>query len=341
MHRRRSRDDEKDLAPAMDPEFMTAEERALHEARRVADRKAGMLGDALKFSLIAILLLAFVWPVGIVVLVLWGPRHLRALYRLVVEPRLRERFLEEEIEKQVQEHLSEERRVLESEHARSLEELSARVAHEIRNPITAAKSLVQQMEEDPKAPENMEYARVALSELSRVERSVSHLLRFARDEEMRVGAVRLADVVESALETYGSRLARSGVELERRIETEGRLEGDAEQLRRAVINLIGNAVDAAEQGAAEPGRIEVHLGENLAGSAVWLRVADNGPGLDEDALAKMWSPFYTQKPGGTGLGLAITRKLVESHGGEIEAGQSASGGAEFTISLPKRRGGRA
>jgi C4-dicarboxylate-specific signal transduction histidine kinase len=85
----------------------------------------------------------------------------------------------------------------------------------------------------------------------------------------------------------------------------------------------------------------VHLGENLAGSAVWLRVADNGPGLHEDAHAKMWSPFNTQKPVGPGLGLAITRKLVESHGGEIEAGQSASGGAEFTLSLPTRRGGRA
>jgi len=129
----------------MDPEWMTAEERALHEAQRIAEKKARVTGDALKFSLIAILLLTFVWPIGVIALICWGPRHLRELYRLVVEPRLRERFLEEEIEKQVQEHLSEERRALENEHARSLEELSARVAHEIRNPITAAKSLVQQM----------------------------------------------------------------------------------------------------------------------------------------------------------------------------------------------------
>jgi two-component system sensor histidine kinase AtoS len=323
----------------MDPELMTPEERALYDARRIAERKAELTGDALKFSLIAILLLTFVWPLGICVLILWGPRHLRALYRLVVEPRLRERFLEEEIEKQVHEHLSEERRALENEHARSLEELSARVAHEIRNPITAAKSLVQQMEEDPEAPENVEYARVAMAELSRVERSVSHLLRFARDEDMRVGMVRLADVVESALETFRDRLARSGIELEREIQTEGLVEGDAEQLRRAVINLIGNAVDAASESEEPVGRVAVRLGENLAGSAVWLRVVDNGPGFDEEALAKMWSPFYTSKPAGTGLGLAITRKLVEAHGGEIDAAPSASGGAEFVVSLPKRLGG--
>ena len=341
MHsHRRHRDDEKDLAPVIDPELMNAEERALYEAQRIADEKAQRTGDALKFSLVAILLLAFVWPIGIAALVIWGPRHLRFLYRLVVEPRLRERFLEEEIEKQVHEHISEERRVLENEHARSLEDLSARVAHEIRNPITAAKSLVQQMEEDPDAPENVEYARVAMAELSRVERSVSHLLRFARDEEMRVGTVRMADVVDSALETFRDRFARHGIEIEREMATEGHVEGDAEQLRRAVINLIGNAVDAASETDSPPGRIRVHLGENLAGTGVWLRIADNGPGIDGEALANMWSPFYTNKPGGTGLGLAITRKLVESHGGEIDASPSASGGAEFVLTLPKRRGER-
>jgi C4-dicarboxylate-specific signal transduction histidine kinase len=71
---------------------------------------------------------------------------------------------------------------------------------------------------------------------------------------------------------------------------------------------------------------------------VWLRIADNGPGFDADALAKLWSPFHvTTKKTGNGLGLAITRKLVEAHGGTIEAAASASGGAEFVVSLPKQR----
>ena len=118
---------------------------------------------------------------------------------------MREHYMREEVHKRVHAHLSGERQALESVHAHSMEELSARVAHEIRNPITAAKSLVQQMEEEPGAPENVEYARVALEELARVERSVSHLLRFARDEELRMGVVRLADVVDSALETFRDR----------------------------------------------------------------------------------------------------------------------------------------
>ncbi len=318
---------------------MSAEERALHDARLAAERKAAYTGDALKFGLIAILLLTFAWPLGIVALLIWGPRHLRRLYALAVEPRLRERFLDAEIERHVHGHLSEERRQLENEHARSLEDLSAQVAHEIRNPITAAKSLVQQMREDPGAAENVEYARIALAELARVERSVSHLLRFARDEPMRVGMVRPAEVVESALETFRERLARSGIALHQEIRGDLVVEGDAEQLRRVVINLIGNAVEALDASDTRPGRIDVALGENLAGNEVWLRIADDGPGFDAETLARMWSPFYTSKQGGNGLGLAITRKLVEAHGGTIEADTSAWGGAEFVVTLPKRRGG--
>jgi len=172
-----------------------------------------------------------------------------------------------------------------------------------------------------------------------VERSVSHLLRFARDEPMRVGMVRPAEVVESALETFRERLARSGIALHQEIRGDLVVEGDAEQLRRVVINLIGNAVEALDASDTRPGRIDVALGENLAGNEVWLRIADDGPGFDAETLARMWSPFYTSKQGGNGLGLAITRKLVEAHGGTIEAGTSAWGGAEFVVALPKRRGG--
>jgi len=95
---------------------------------------------------------------------------------------------------------------LRGEHARNLEELSASIAHEIRNPITAAKSLVQQLGEDPGSAENVEYANIALQELDRVEKSISHLLRYAREEEMNPRPMKLADAIESALETVRERL---------------------------------------------------------------------------------------------------------------------------------------
>ena len=77
------------------------------------------------------------------------------------------------------------------------------------------------------------------------------------------------------------------------------------------------------------------MGENLAGTEVWVRVCDNGPGIDERTRSQIFSPFFTGKEGGTGLGLAIAKKLVDAHGGSIEASPQPKSGAEFIVTLPK------
>ena len=247
-------------------------------------------------------------------------------------------MIDREVKRQVATGVSRERRALEGRHVRSLEDLSAQVAHEIRNPITAAKSLVQQMGEDPTSAENIGYAKVALEELDRVERSVAHLLRYAREEDLRLEEISLADVVDSALETLRDRIDAQGVRLVREDGHDDVVRGDAEKLRRVVINLVGNALDALAQHSSGRPMLEVLAGENLAGTECWLRVRDNGPGIDAAALAQIWSPFYTSKASGTGLGLAIAKKVVEAHGGTIEASSQPGAGAEFTITLPKPHG---
>jgi signal transduction histidine kinase len=320
--------------------LLSAEERALREARWRAERKVKLAGDAVRLALIAIPLLVFLPPIGVVVLLIWGSGVARRAWELLGEPRVRERFLAAEVQNRVSATLSEERSELEGRHARSLEELAAGVAHEIRTPITAAKSLVQQMEEDPRAAENVEYARVALAELERVERSVSHLLRFAREEETEIGPLRLCDVVDSALASFGERAARSKIELVREIDCAGELRGDPEKLRRVVINLVGNAIESLEAAKTPGARVEVAMGEDLAGSHLWLRVRDNGPGIGAEVRERLFGPFASAKPGGTGLGLAITRKLVEAHGGAIEASSPPGRGAEFLVVLPRVRSAR-
>ena len=187
----------------------------------------------------------------------------------------------------------------------------------------------------PAASENVEYARIALDELRRVERSVSHLLRFAREEEGQRAVLHMSDIVESALECFRERALRLGIGIERSIDCRGTMLGDAEQLRRVVINLVGNAMDALDGAATADPRIELHMGENLAGSEVWLQIRDNGPGIDADALAKMWNPFFTSKLEGTGLGLAICRKIVDGHDGSIEVASQPDAGTEFVLTFPK------
>ena len=316
---------------------LSPEERAYRRARRIAEEKTKLASEALPILFIGLLLLIFIPPIGLIVLLAYGWRPAKRAYKLFVEPEIRERLVENEVERQVHATLSEERRHLESAHSRSMQQLSASIAHEIRNPITAAKSLVQQMEEAPTSRENVEYARVALEELQRVERSVSHLLRFARDEELGVTEVSMAEVIDSALETFRDRFERNGIALERRLDTDGVMRGDPEKLRRVVINLIGNAADALEEsGRAEP-RLEVSMGENLAGTEIWVRVSDNGPGIEPEMLERLFSPFFTSKANGTGLGLPICRKLVDAHGGSIEVSSEPGEGAEFVLTFPRPR----
>ena len=322
---------------SFDEALLTDEERAYRDAHRLAERKVEITREAARFAVIVLLLLIFIPPVGFIVGIWWGIGIFKEFYQLVVEPKVRDRLIEHEVNKHVEEEVSRERQVQEGRHAQKLEHLSASIAHEIRNPITAAKSLVQQMEEEPTARENVEYARVALEELHRVEKSVSHLLRFARDEQMHVEPVVMADVIESALETFRDRVDKTGIVLSRQLDCEGQLTGDPEQLRRVVINLIGNAIDALTESGTRDPRIEVQMGENLAGSEVWLRVRDNGPGIDHELLSKMFSPFYTSKVNGTGLGLAICKKLVDAHAGSIEVASEPGEGAEFIVTFPKTR----
>ena len=139
-------------------------------------------------------------------------------------------------------------------------------------------------------------------------------------------------VVSSAVDSLRERAARTGVALRVDAEAAGTLIGDPEQLRRLVINLVGNALDSQP---SPPPRIDVEAGRNLAGSEVWLRVRDNGPGIERERLDKIWTPFHTSKSQGTGLGLPIARKIAESHGGSIEVESEPGKGTEFRVMLPR------
>jgi len=338
-HSRRKRDpsygDLSEAVGSIDEALLSDEERHYRAARRRAEQKVELSRKAFRAAIITLPLLIFLPFAGVIALVVFGIDLGRRAFQLFYEPQLRERFMNEEIQRRVQTHVVRERESLEGEQHRSLEQLSASIAHEIRNPITAAKSLVQQMGEHPDDADLAEYARVAVTELERVERSISHLLRFAREEETRSRPIVMEEVVESALETFRDRCARSGVRIERRFDASGELEGDAEQLRRVVINLVANAIDALEAARVESPEVEVSLGENLAGSEVWLRVADNGLGLDETTRERIFDPFFTSREQGTGLGLALCRKIVDRHGGTIEVDSEPGEGTRFVLSFPK------
>ena len=328
---------ENDTLERMDESLLTDDQRAYRAARRLADQKVALSRELFRAGIITIPLLFFIFPVGMISLIYFGVKLGRHAFRVFYEPKLRERFMQEEVQRRVRTHVSSERRHLEGEHHRTLEQLAASIAHEIRNPITAAKSLVQQMGEDAGGADQEEYARVAVAELERVERSISHLLRFGREEEARIASVAMEDVLESAIETFRDRASRAGVEIAREYDGRGELDGDPEQLRRVAINLISNAIDALEGSGVEGPEIRVSMGENLAGNEIWVRIVDNGRGIDADARDRIFDPFFTSRENGTGLGLALCRKIVDQHQGTIDVESTLGEGTEFVLTFPRTR----
>jgi signal transduction histidine kinase len=143
-------------------------------------------------------------------------------------------------------------------------------------------------------------------------------------------------VVQSALETLHERIGRAGAALRVDVADAGALVGDPEKLRRVVLNLVGNALDALDGQHSPAPRVDVEAGENLARTEVWLRVRDNGAGIPAERLAEIWAPFRTSKANGTGLGLAIVRKIVEAHGGAVEVESAPGRGTSFLVTLPRK-----
>jgi signal transduction histidine kinase len=222
-----------------------------------------------------------------------------------------------------------ERSLAHAEKLAAIGETAARIAHDIRNPVTAARSLAQQLACEPGSPFTEEHA-VILAELERVERQVADLLRFARREEFRLDPVDLAPLVRTTVEQCRPRLEATGIRVELDVPGDAMARADRERIRQVLLNLIENAADALADGVTVR-RLAVAL-HRVDGSAV-IRVTDSGPGVPDDALPRLFEPFFSLKPHGTGLGLAIAKRTVDAHGGRISAA-CAGGGMTLTIELP-------
>ncbi len=223
-----------------------------------------------------------------------------------------------------------ERSLAHAEKLAAIGELAARVAHEIRNPVTAARSLAQQLAREPASPFHEEHALI-LAELERVEHQVAALLRFARREHFDFEAVDLPELARTTLDAFRPRLeaAHIGVTFEAAERVTAR--ADREKVRQVLVNLIENAIDALVSTDHER-RLGISVG-TVNGTAT-MRVTDNGPGVPADALPHLFEPFFSLKAQGTGLGLAIAKRTIDGHGGRIEIGSSAGAGTNVQIELP-------
>ena len=265
----------------------------------------------------------FLWPA-----IAWGCGVFAHYAGVFGSQSIKARYFDPAVEREVRREKVE----MQTEKQASIDELSSTLAHEIRNPIAAAKSLVQQIGEDPASVENVEYAKVAVAELDRVERRISHLLRYAREEDYTFAHVNLAGVVDAALAEMRAKLDGAKVAVARNYIAGPTVLADAEKLRQVFANILDNAIDALS-GIGEGRRIDLFL-ENGASRKATVRIRDNGAGVASDKIDRIFNPFFTTKDHGTGLGMAIAKKTVEAHEGAIDVVSEPGRGTEFVVTLP-------
>lgn len=212
-------------------------------------------------------------------------------------------------------------------------EMSAVIAHEVRTPLGILLSSAQILKREGQlSDEGRELVGFIESETTRLNRLVSSMLESTRPREPKFAPVALGELVRHAVGLLAAQAERQGVrvELDLRSRDEA-FDCDAEQMTQVLLNLIVNGLQILTGG----GRIRV--GTRDEGEQLVIEIGDDGPGIAPEARQRIFEAFYFQREGGIGLGLAVVQKIVQAHGGQIEAQESELGGALFRLTLPRRR----
>lgn len=214
----------------------------------------------------------------------------------------------------------------------ALGEMAAGVAHEIRNPLGGIRLYADLLIKDLcEMPKSQQLARRVSDGVSVLESIVGDVVEFAGESMPDVAPVRAATLLEEAIGLAAPAVSSRGCDLRvKPIDRELYVQADTNQVLRALLNLLLNAVDAA--GANGSIRISVRL--NASGTHCDYLIADSGPGISADLMNRIFHPFFTTKSSGTGLGLAIVHRIADAHGGSVRARNRDGGGAEFCLSLP-------
>jgi signal transduction histidine kinase len=245
----------------------------------------------------------------------------------------------------IEEKVRLERELVNREHLASLGQMAAQVAHEVKNPLSAIKSIAQVMREEQTLASYDQDLGLIVSEIDRLNRTVSQLLAFSRPSHADARPVSLSDLVNATVTFATSEAKERGVNLNPQLVPDVTLTGEqAGALREALSNLVLNGVQATESGGevkidakVEILPIDARIRSASPGIATLvLQVTDTGPGIPADIQQRVFEPFYSTKSRGTGLGLAIVQRRVVEIGGSVELLSPAVGdrGTRFKLQIP-------
>ena len=209
----------------------------------------------------------------------------------------------------------------------SLGLLSAGIAHEIKNGLTAIQTFVELLLQKG---DDRELALVVGRELKRIDSLVSQMLRFAAPGKNEFASVHVHDLLDHSLRLVQHQISGKLISIQRDYKAApDTIHGDEYQLQQAFMNLLFNAIEAM----GTNGELAIAT-ETTEGRQLKIQIRDTGAGIAPENIGRLFEPFFTTKKNGTGLGLAISQRIVNEHGGAISAKSEVNKGSTFTILLP-------
>lgn len=226
--------------------------------------------------------------------------------------------------------------LLQSAKLAAVGELAASVAHEINNPLYAARNSLYLVAQDlPNDSPQLPFLNIAQNELGRIARIITRMRDFYRPARDELEPISVNNLLEETIELVYTHLRHGHVIVQTDLAPElPMMQAHADQLRQVFLNLMLNACDAMKSGGILRVITSTRHDSGTHRSTIQVQVIDNGCGIAPEHLPYLFEPFYTTKPHGTGLGLAISAHIVTQHGGHIQVDSHVGEGSTFTIALP-------
>jgi signal transduction histidine kinase len=238
-------------------------------------------------------------------------------------------FLDKKLLSQMKELNISERKLRESEKLSLVGELSAGVAHEIRNPLTTLKGFTQMISENTDDPSNKKFLKIMNDEINRINFIVSEFMVLSKPHIVNFSITDLSTIMNNVITLLNTQAIMKNIEIV--LEMVGDsflLKCEENQIKQVLANIIKNSIEAMPQG----GKIYIKVEEN--DSYLEISVRDNGVGIPGENIHLLGKPFYTTKTDGTGLGLMVSKKIIQNHHGRFEINSIPNKGTTVTISLP-------
>jgi signal transduction histidine kinase len=227
--------------------------------------------------------------------------------------------------------LASEERLIRSEKLAVTGMLAARIAHDVRNPLSSMKMQAQLLRGRlDGSVTSQESLQAILREIDQVERVVKGLLELARPGELKLQPARINDVIDDVLRQLTPQLRHRKIAAHTRFNPLPEIDVDVDRLHQAFINLIVNGADAMPGG----GTLSIETSTDRDGERVTIDICDEGGGIDPSVRSRLFDPFVSTKRDGVGLGLVNTKSIVERHGGSVELLPRDGGGTRARVTLP-------